>query len=119
MSGFRKHHSTETLLMKIRDDIVCAMNKGEITLARFIDYSKAFDTVDFKTPLSKLRKLGFSYSASTLMVSYLSNRKQFVQIDDKLSDIETVIFGVPQRSVLGLMIPPTVTTVNQCNCHQQ
>ena len=45
MSGFRKNHSTETLLMKIRDDIVRAMNKGEITLATFINYSKAFDTV--------------------------------------------------------------------------
>lgn len=101
MSGFRKHHSTETLLMKIRDDIVGAMNKGEITLATFIDYSKAFDTVDFKTLLCKLRKLGFSYSASTLMLSYLSDRKQFVQIDDKQSDRETVIFGVPQGSVLG------------------
>jgi len=48
MSGFRKPHSTETLLMKIRDDVVGAMNKGEITLATFLDYSKAFDTVDYK-----------------------------------------------------------------------
>lgn len=78
--------------MKIRGNIVGAMNKSEITLATFIDYSKAFD-VDFKTLLCKLRKLGFSYSASTLMLSYLSDRKQFVQIDDKQSDRETVIFG--------------------------
>ena len=100
MSGFRKHHSTKTLLMEIRDDIVGAMNKDEITLATFINYSKTFDTFDFKTLLCKLRKLGFSYSASTLMLSYLRDRKQFVQIDDKQSNRENVIFGVPQGSAL-------------------
>ena len=100
-SGFRKRHSTETLLMKIRDDIVGAMNKGEITLAAFLDYSKAFDTVDYKTLITKLRKIGFSNKASLLMLSYLSDRKQFVQIDDKQSEQGTVQFGVPQGSILG------------------
>ena len=101
MSGFRKRHSTETLLMKIRDDIVGAMNKGEVTLATFLDYSKAFDTVDYKTLLVKLRKIGFSKKATTLMLSYLSDRRQFVQIDDKRSEHGTVLFGVPQGSILG------------------
>ena len=101
MSGFRKRHSTETLLMKMRDDIIGAMNKSEVTLAAFLDYSKAFDTVDYKTLLVKLRKIGFSNSATMLMLSYLSNRRQFVQIDDKKSDYGTVSFGVPQGSILG------------------
>lgn len=57
--------------------------------------------VDFKTLLRKLHKLGFSYSASILVLSYLSDREQFVQIDHKQSDRETVIFGVPRGSVLG------------------
>ena len=38
MPGFRRKHSTLTLLLKIRDDIVKAMEKGEITLALFSDY---------------------------------------------------------------------------------
>ena len=101
MSGFRKRHSTETLLMKIRDDIVGAMNKGEVTLATFLDYSKAFDTVDFKTLLIKLRRIGFSNRATMLMLSYLSDRRQFVQIDDTKSSYGTVLFGVPQGSILG------------------
>lgn len=54
------------LLMKIREDIIDTINKREITLATFINYSKAFDTVDFKTLICKLRKLGFSYFASTI-----------------------------------------------------
>jgi len=85
----------------MRDDILKAMNRGEVTLAVFLDYSKAFDTVDYKVLLSKLRKLGFSRKATTWMLSYLTNRKQFVQVDDTKSTEETVLFGVPQGSVLG------------------
>ena len=101
MSGFRKRHSTETILMKIRNDITGAMNKGEVTLAAFLDYSKAFDTVDYKILLTKLRRIGFSNKAAMLMLSYLSDRRQFVEIDDKKSDFGTVLFGVPQGSILG------------------
>jgi len=48
-SGFRKNHSTVTLLIKLRDDIKKEMKKGEVTIAVFADYSKAFDTIDFYT----------------------------------------------------------------------
>ena len=47
-SGHRQGHSTVKLLLKLRDDIRCAMNKSEVTLAISIDYSKAFDTIDHK-----------------------------------------------------------------------
>ena len=45
-SGFRKGHCTTTTCIKIRDDILKAMSRGEITLSIMADYSKAFDTVD-------------------------------------------------------------------------
>ena len=45
-SGFRKGHSTNTLLLKLRDDIRIAMNKSEVTLSILIEYSKALDTID-------------------------------------------------------------------------
>jgi len=83
MAGFRKNHSTEKLLMKIRDDITRAMGKGEVTLVMFLDYSKAFDTVDYKTLLVKLRKFGFSLDSTMLLLSYLTERKQFVQVMTK------------------------------------
>ena len=44
MSGFRKSHSTTTILLKLRDDILKSMNRGEITMAIFADYSKEFDS---------------------------------------------------------------------------
>ena len=44
-SSFFKVHSTNTLLLKLRDDIRNAMNRSEVTLSVLIDYSKAFDTI--------------------------------------------------------------------------
>ena len=104
MSGFRKSHSTCTLLLKIRDDIVKALSKGEVTLAVFSDYSKAFDTVNYSNLIIKLNPLGFSKSALQWMCSYLMNRRQFVQINDKKSSLGVVHFGVPQGSVLGPLL---------------
>jgi len=100
-SGFRKGHSTTTILLKLRDEIRKAMNKNEITLAIMIDYSKAFDTIDHSIMVRKLRNLGFGSSVIKVIVSYLSNRKQFVQIDDTKSTTQNIFFGVPQGSILG------------------
>ncbi len=60
ISGFRKGHSTTTVLLGIRDDIVRAMKRGEVTLMVLADFSKAFDTIKYKTVLKKLGLLGFS-----------------------------------------------------------
>ena len=101
MSGFRANHSTDTLLLKIRDDIIKSMNRGEVTLAVLADYSKAFDTMNFSILIPKLSKIGFSKDSIRWVVSYLTNRYQYIQIDDKFSKKLPVLFGVPQGSVLG------------------
>ena len=44
-AGYRRNHSTNTILIKMRDGILNAMNKGEVTL--LADFSKVFDTVDY------------------------------------------------------------------------
>ena len=100
-TGFRKGHSTATTLLKFKDDITKAMKKGEITLAIFADYSKAFDTVDFEILINKLYKLNFSKSFLHWLASYLTNRQQYMRVNDKLSTQITTTFGVPQGSVLG------------------
>ena len=46
-SGFRKNHSTTTLLMKLYNNIKTSMDKSEVIIAISAYYSKAFDTVDF------------------------------------------------------------------------
>ena len=65
------------------------------------DYSKAFDTVQFKAVLAKLHEMGFSISFLLLVLRYLIERRQRVQIDDNLSELAYVEFGVPQGSILG------------------
>ena len=77
------------------------MKKGEVTLMVCADYSKAFDTVQFKAVLAKLHEMGFSKSFLLWVLIYLSERRQLVQIDDNLSELAYVKFGVPQGSILG------------------
>ena len=60
ISGFRKGHSTTTVLLDIRDDVLRAMKRGEVTLMVLANFSKAFDTIKYKTVLTKLNQLGFS-----------------------------------------------------------
>ena len=52
-SGYRKNHSATTLLMKLYDNIKTSMNKSEITSTIFLDYSKAFDSINFYTVIQK------------------------------------------------------------------
>ena len=100
-SGFRKGHSTTTMLLKMRDDIRKAMNKSEVTLSVLIDYSKAFDTIDHCILLEKLQKMNFSNNSIEIICSYLMDRQQYVQIEDSKSTLLPMFFGVPQGSILG------------------
>ena len=76
ISGFRKGHSTTMVLLGIRDDIVHAMKCGEVTLMVLADFSKAFDTIKYKTVLKKLGLLGFSKDYLKWTIQYLTGRKQ-------------------------------------------
>ena len=101
ISAYRKGQSTITVLQAIRDDVIKAMKRGEVTMMVLADFSKAFDTVQFSKLILKMSKLGFSKPFLKWTLSYLTDRRQFVQIDDKLSNMATVKFGVPQGSILG------------------
>ena len=67
----------------------------------FIDFGKAFDSVNHTTLLRKLKAVGISGNLLYWMRSYLSNRNQFVQINEVKSDTSFIKFGVPQGSILG------------------
>ena len=76
-------------------------NNAEITQGIFIDFTKAFDTIDHNILLQKLPYYNFRPSACQLLSSYLSDRKQFVKIKDQASGMKNISIGVPQGSVLG------------------
>jgi len=75
-----------------------------------LDLSAAFDTVDHSILLSFLKDhIGLSGAVLNILESYLQNRTQCISIDNILSEVSRLIFGVPQGSVLGPIIFCTYT----------
>ena len=72
-STYRKLHSTETALCKIRDDLVSNTCHGKASLL-VLDLSAAFDTVDHQLLLSDFSDCGVEGTALPLLESYLENR---------------------------------------------
>ena len=102
--GFRKGHSTSHALNYSIEHIQSLISNKQHVLGVFIDLSKAFDTLDHNKIVSKLDNYGIRGNALKLISSYLSNRKQFVNVLDVKSDVLPVEFGVPQGSVLGPLL---------------
>ena len=105
-SAYREGHSTETALIKIRNDILMNMNNQEVTLLVLLDLSAAFDTIDHTLlqPSRLPSRFGFTGTAIAWLRSYLSNRFQYVVIDDTCSNRFDLSFGVPQGSCLGPLL---------------
>lgn len=74
---------------------------GGVVCAVFLDFKKAFDTVNHNVLLSKLSRFNFSTNTLTWMESYLHFRKQCTQIHDACSPFLECNIGVPQGSILG------------------
>ena len=99
--GFRKGHSCETALHELISDMNSARDRKLISLLLFIDYRKAFDTVDSNLLLRKLFHYGFDKSATSLIGSYFKERSQVTKVNGKLSSKANIPLGVPQGSCLG------------------
>ena len=100
LTGFGKSHGTQHLLVTMLEKWKKAVDNGKYVSALFLDLSKAFDTINHDFLLAKLKGYGFSPNELKLMHSYLNNRKQQVQINNKFSSESSVIAGVPQSSIL-------------------
>jgi hypothetical protein len=83
--AYQKNKGAEMLLADLSNYINNNMSKNEHTLAIFIDYSKAFDTLNHSKLLKKLEEIGVRGPALSLLKSYLTNRSFRVKIDGKLS----------------------------------
>ena len=104
-SAYRKNHSTETALLKVKNDILLKMNSQHVTLLVLLDLSAAFDTVEHTILLDRLKsKIGISGVALNWFSSYLSGRNQRVLMKGALSDKFVVNCGVPQESCLGPLL---------------
>ena len=101
-SAYRKHHSTESALLNIHNDIFLNMAKGSVTALTLLDLSAAFDTIDHTILLERLNvHYGISELALGWFKSYLSGRTHSVKVGNTLSHPAALQYGVPQGSVLG------------------
>ena len=102
--GFQKSHSTEHAIIQLIDQINSSFEKNNFTLDVFIDLSKAFDTVDHHILISKLENYGVNGNNLRWFQSYLKNREQYLNFNNKITTLSQITCGVPQGSILGPLL---------------
>ena len=84
------------------DNIQRAIEDKQFSCGVFLDFSKAFDTVNHVILMKKLENYGIRGVARDWFQSYLSDRKQYVNINNITSDLCNLSCGIPQGSVSSL-----------------
>lgn len=101
-SSYKVGYSCETLLLRLSNDIIKALDYAICTILLLLDLSAAFDTVDHDILLEMLREeIGVDGNVYKWFESFLRFRSQVVSIDGKRSSRRGNSYGVPQGSVVG------------------
>lgn len=103
-SGFRDKHSCESSIQLVVSRWKELIDQGKTILTVFIDFKRAFETIDRKKLTNKLAKYGIVENANKWVDDYLSNRYQQTKIGERISSKKQVNFGVPQGTVLGPLL---------------
>ena len=102
-----KHAVEWSYVLFLISDVCCITwnTENEPHLSHnFLDFSKAFDTVNHTILLRKLEAYGIRGTPLNWFQSYLTNRKQYVELDGVKSPKQTMLCGIPQGSTLGPLL---------------
>ena len=102
--AFRVGRSCLTQLLHHIDEVLQSLENRMNVDVVYLDFAKAFDKVDHKILMKKLKQFGINGKLYSWIESFISNRFQQVLVDGKLSQKEKVISGVPQGTVLGPLL---------------
>ena len=110
-SAYKCGNSTETALLYIQNDISSAQDRGELTALPLLNLSAAFATIDHDLLLSRLTEwFGIDGVVLQWVRANLTGRSQLVKVNGVLSTPQLLLCGVPQGSVLGLLLFAMYTT---------
>jgi len=102
--GFRANRSTVQAAGAVHHDWCDARMKGLQCGALFFDLTAAFDTLDRDLLIDKLRIYGAGFSMLNWLKSYLSGRRQVVELQGKTSKEKIIDIGCPQGSVISPLL---------------
>ena len=102
--GFRKGFSVQTCLLAMLEKWKSAVADTKVFGALLTDLSKAFDCLSHDLLIAKLNAYGFSLSSLKLMHNYLTDRMKRTRVNSDFSPWKTILFGVPQGSILGPLL---------------
>lgn len=103
-SGFRSKFSCESALNFLFHEWKLSLNNKKIIIAVFIDLKRAFETIDRKLLLEKLKYYGCSSTVTKWFDSYLNDRKQCTKINDNFSSWISNVIGIPQGGTLSCLL---------------
>ena len=99
--GYKEGLSTESILIYLLETWKKCLGEGFTIGVLFIDFRKTFDTVDYNILEKKLQAGGFYGDFNQLLISYLTDITQYVEINGEKSSLRAMKIGVPQGSLLG------------------
>ena len=85
------------VIFNLKTHIVESLKTGKYATYIFLDPRKAFDSVNHKILLKQLFRMGFRGNFHDLISSYLTNRSQYVELDEYKSTDSKISHGVTQH----------------------